>query len=125
MNENGRRHISTYVMVWSIPQNVLAGDVLVIGVNVIIPVNLDASVPPKVSSPFVTESELVGSNETPISSEVIVPESALVYLHWKWCSKSFYPGRTGSTKQQVSQHLHCMERKGKSNEQQLRREETL
>jgi hypothetical protein len=47
----------------------------------IAPVNLVESAPPKVSSPFVTDAELVGSNETPISSELIVPENTLVYLH--------------------------------------------
>jgi hypothetical protein len=95
---NGERHISTDVMLWSTPQNKLAGNVVVIGVNEIAPVNLDESVPPKVSSPFVTDAELVGSNETPISSEVIVPVRGLVCLHSKWCRKSVYPERTGSTK---------------------------
>ena len=55
------------------PQNKLEGDVVVMGENVIAPVNLLESVPPKVSSPFVTDADVVGSNETPISSDVIVP----------------------------------------------------
>ena len=46
---------------------------MVMGVNEIVPVNLVESVPPKVSSPFVTEAEFVGSKETPISLDVIVP----------------------------------------------------
>lgn len=60
-------------MLWFIPQNSLAGEVEVMGTKVIDPVNLDESVPPKVISPFVTESDVVGSNETPIKSEEIVP----------------------------------------------------
>ena len=37
------------------------------------PVNLELSVPPKVSSPLFATSDVVGSNETPISSVGIVP----------------------------------------------------
>lgn len=37
------------------------------------PVNLDESVPPKVSSPLVISSELVGSNETETRFCVITP----------------------------------------------------
>ena len=37
------------------------------------PVNLDESVPPKVSSPLFATSDVVGSKEMPISSVGIVP----------------------------------------------------
>ena len=43
------------------------------GAKVIAPVNLELSVPPKVSSPLLATSEVVGSKETPISSAVITP----------------------------------------------------
>ena len=56
-----------------IPQNKLAGDVFVMGENEIEPVNLVESVPPNVSSPFVTDAEFVGSKETPSSLDGIVP----------------------------------------------------
>lgn len=67
----------TYLTLWLIPQNSLAGEVEVMGVNVIDPVNLDESVPPKVISPFVTDADVVGSNEIPIRSEEIVPIECL------------------------------------------------
>lgn len=42
------------------------------------PVNLLESVPPKVSSPFVDSSDVVGSNETATTSDEMRPwESAL------------------------------------------------
>ena len=56
-----------------IPQNKLAGDMFVIGENKIESVNLVESAPPKVSLPFVTDAEYVGSKETPSSLDRIVP----------------------------------------------------
>lgn len=44
-------------------------------VNVIEPVNLLLSVPPNVSSPFETDLDDVGSNETAISFAGIVPST--------------------------------------------------
>lgn len=40
---------------------------ILIGTNVIEPVNLELSVPPKVNSPFVTVSAVAGSKETETS----------------------------------------------------------
>ena len=73
-----------------IPQNALAGEVVVIGVKLIEPVNLLLSVPPAqhfhhhmkkhrrkkvphVVSPFTTDCCVVGSKETPISFAVMTP----------------------------------------------------
>jgi len=55
------------------PQNSLAGEVLVIDVNVMLPLNLEESVPPKVSSPLVTSSTVVGSKETATKLSGMVP----------------------------------------------------
>ena len=55
------------------PQNSLAGDVVVMGVKETDPVNLDESVPPKVSSPFWSEVEFVGAKNMPTTSWVMVP----------------------------------------------------
>jgi hypothetical protein len=52
-------------MVWSIPQKVLAGLVLVMGTNETEPVNLPLSVAPKSSSPFWSFAEVVGTYDTP------------------------------------------------------------
>ena len=41
--------------------------------NVIAPVNFVESVPPNVNSPFLTDVVVVGSNDMPIRSDVIVP----------------------------------------------------
>ena len=47
------------------------------------PVNLVESVPPKVSSPLVDSSDVVGSNETPITADEIRPcERALSVTKW-------------------------------------------
>ena len=55
-----------YVIFWSIPQNKLAGLVVVIGTKEMSPVNLLESTPPKLSFPFGSSLEVVGTNDMPM-----------------------------------------------------------
>lgn len=79
------------VILWSIPQNSLAGDVfanrgvvirktqrlqrvyILIGTKVIGPVVFDESIPPNVSSPFTSDGTFEGLKEMPISFAVVTP----------------------------------------------------
>lgn len=54
-----------YVMLWSTPKYKLAGEVAVSGTACNAPLNLDASAPPSVSSPFTAPAVFVGSNDIP------------------------------------------------------------
>ena len=54
-------------------QQDFAGETDVIGVYVIEPVYLLGSTPPKVSSPFPLEREVVGLEEIPTTSDEILP----------------------------------------------------
>ena len=62
-----------YVILWSIPKNELAGEVVVIGAKVTSLVVLDVSIAPNESSPFVISIVSVGAKKTPTSFSGIVP----------------------------------------------------
>jgi hypothetical protein len=72
-SRSGYERQDTYVILWSIPQYTSTGLVVVMGTNVISPVNLLGSILPKSSSPFCSLSEVVGANEMAMRSCPITP----------------------------------------------------
>ena len=67
------RNKITYVILWLMPQNWLAGGVFVVGTNEMEPMNLLPSVAPKSISPFWSFNEVIGASDTPRRLASMVP----------------------------------------------------